>query len=403
MTQLIRANEWVQYAEDNWWNPVAIIPPIEIHLHVREIIKVLEDAHTAGKRERVWAEINRIKNKTINMPPFDGGVAVSKCAQIALDQGYIAEASELFYEAKNAIGVGNQHRFAVVTWMQGCAYWLQPGSRQNNAISLWQTSIDLFSRLAKDSSTNISRMQWYNEQIDIMTRCLKYAIEENELPDKRDILGISPQAFPATTTGSKSSGKPVSGSSSTGSGSTPPPLDPVENFLELFVVYEEIPAGLPGAVAYQPTPRYPAGYKDLSASDYIEVTRVQIGDTEYHVRTLDTSSRRVNLIDPHHHYVLKVRGNSMNQAGIDDGDFVVLRSQVTARNGDIVAAEIIGVDVSRATLKRYTARDKSVTLQAESSDPEFEGKTWEFSSAVLNKKDEGFYIRGVAVAVLKPV
>lgn len=403
MTQLNRANEWVQYAEDNWWNPVAILPSVDIHLHVREIIKVLDDAHTAGKRDRVWTEINRIKGKAIAMQPFDAGVALSKCGQVALELGYIAEAGELFYEARGNL-LGNQHRYAVIAWMTGCVFWLQPGSRQNKAISLWQQSIDLFTRLAQDSTTNITRMQWYNAQIDIMTRCLQYAIEENELPDKRDILGISPQAAPTSGTSAKPGSKPTTGGTSSGTGSsTPPPLEPIENFLELFVVYEEIPAGLPGAVAYQPSPRYPAGYKDLSASDYIEVTRVRIGEAEYHVRTLATASRRVNLIDPHHHYVLKVRGNSMNQAGIDDGDFVVLRSQVTARNGDIVAAEILGVDVSRATLKRYTTRDKFIILQAESSDPEFEGKTWEFSADVLNKKDEGFYIRGVAVAVLKPV
>ncbi|MEJ2757631.1 MAG: S24 family peptidase, partial [Anaerolineales bacterium] len=368
MTQLIRANEWVQYADDNWWNPAAILPVVEIHLHVREIIKVMEDAHTAGNRDRVWGDIQRVKNRAISMSNFDAGVALNKCAQIALDLGYIAESGELFYEARGNIGLGHQHRFAVVSWMLGCVFWLQPGSRQNKAISLWQQAIDLFTRLAQDSTTNIPRMQWYKEQIDIMTRSLQYAIEENELPDKRDILGLSPAAFPSTGSTSTPGATPAPSSGTTGSNSTPPPMEPIENFMELFVVYEEIPAGLPGAVAYQPTPRYPAGYKDLSASDYIEVTRVRIGEKEYHVRTLDVSSRRVNLIDPHHHYVLKVRGNSMNQAGIVDGDFVVLRSQVTARNGDIVAAEILGVDVSRATLKRYTARDKTITLQAESSE-----------------------------------
>ena len=38
-------------------------------------------------------------------------------------------------------------------------------------------------------------------------------------------------------------------------------------------------------------------------------------------------------------YVLKVRGDSMIDAHITDGDFVVIRPQQTARNGDIVVAQ----------------------------------------------------------------
>jgi repressor LexA len=49
-------------------------------------------------------------------------------------------------------------------------------------------------------------------------------------------------------------------------------------------------------------------------------------------------------------YVLKVRGDSMIDAHIEDGDFVVIRPQQTARNGDIVVAQ---VEENAVTLKRF--------------------------------------------------
>ncbi len=49
-------------------------------------------------------------------------------------------------------------------------------------------------------------------------------------------------------------------------------------------------------------------------------------------------------------YVLRVRGDSMVDAHIEDGDFVVIRPQQTARNGDIVVAQ---VEENAVTLKRF--------------------------------------------------
>ena len=54
------------------------------------------------------------------------------------------------------------------------------------------------------------------------------------------------------------------------------------------------------------------------------------------------------------HYALRVRGQSMIEDHIDDGDFVVIRKQATAENGDRVVAMID----NEVTLKRYY-RDKS--------------------------------------------
>ncbi len=59
-------------------------------------------------------------------------------------------------------------------------------------------------------------------------------------------------------------------------------------------------------------------------------------------------------------YVLRVRGDSMVDAHIADGDFVVIRPQQTARNGDIVVAQ---VEENSVTLKRFFKEKTGFRLQ----------------------------------------
>ena len=58
-------------------------------------------------------------------------------------------------------------------------------------------------------------------------------------------------------------------------------------------------------------------------------------------------------------FMLRVRGDSMIEAGILDGDFVVARQQPTANNGDIVIAGIPGEE---ATVKTYPRKGAVITL-----------------------------------------
>ncbi|MEI7617337.1 MAG: transcriptional repressor LexA [Actinomycetota bacterium] len=58
-------------------------------------------------------------------------------------------------------------------------------------------------------------------------------------------------------------------------------------------------------------------------------------------------------------FMLRVRGDSMIDAGILDGDFVVVHQQATAHNGDIVIAGIPGEE---ATVKTYQRKGTVVTL-----------------------------------------
>jgi repressor LexA len=77
--------------------------------------------------------------------------------------------------------------------------------------------------------------------------------------------------------------------------------------------------------------------------DYVQVPRVAGGDEG--------------------EYVLRVRGESMRDAGILEGDFVVVRPQQTAADGEIVVA-LVGEE---ATVKRFFRESDHVRLQPENS------------------------------------
>ncbi|MDQ6750435.1 MAG: transcriptional repressor LexA [Actinomycetota bacterium] len=62
-------------------------------------------------------------------------------------------------------------------------------------------------------------------------------------------------------------------------------------------------------------------------------------------------------------YLLRVRGDSMKDAGILEGDFVVVRPQTTAENGEIVVA-LVGEE---ATVKRFYEEADHVRLQPENA------------------------------------
>lgn len=58
-------------------------------------------------------------------------------------------------------------------------------------------------------------------------------------------------------------------------------------------------------------------------------------------------------------FILHVRGDSMIDAGIHDGDYLIVRKQPTARDGDIVVARL----EDEATVKRFYREDGQVRLQ----------------------------------------
>ncbi|HOX45797.1 MAG TPA: transcriptional repressor LexA [Myxococcota bacterium] len=88
-------------------------------------------------------------------------------------------------------------------------------------------------------------------------------------------------------------------------------------------------------------------------------------------------------------FALRVRGDSMQGAGILDGDHVLVRPQATARPGEIVVALIDG----EATVKTFRPSGQGLTLEA--ANPAF--------APIVVRADEGRDVRlcGVVVGVLR--
>lgn len=64
------------------------------------------------------------------------------------------------------------------------------------------------------------------------------------------------------------------------------------------------------------------------------------------------------------HFMLKVKGDSMIEAGILDGDYILVRQQNSARNGEIVVAMVNELE-SEATVKTFYKEKDHIRLQPE--------------------------------------
>ena len=87
-------------------------------------------------------------------------------------------------------------------------------------------------------------------------------------------------------------------------------------------------------------------------------------------------------------YLLKVRGMSMRDAGIMDGDLLAVQKAREAKNGQIVVARL-GDDV---TVKRLRRTSKGIELIAENPD---------FKTIVVSPDDASFELEGVAVGLIR--
>ena len=82
------------------------------------------------------------------------------------------------------------------------------------------------------------------------------------------------------------------------------------------------------------------------------------------IEAIQTRSHVINmppdLLSAGEHFALEVRGDSMIEAGILDGDIALIRRTEAAETGDIVVALI---DDEEATLKRFRRRGASIALE----------------------------------------
>lgn len=92
---------------------------------------------------------------------------------------------------------------------------------------------------------------------------------------------------------------------------------------------------------------------------------------------------------PHRYFFLRAKGDSMNEAGINDGDLVLIKQQNTAMNGDIVVALVD----DEATIKEMYKTNEMVVLRPRSSNSKHQ--------PIILTKD--FQIQGIVVSSISNI
>ena len=95
-----------------------------------------------------------------------------------------------------------------------------------------------------------------------------------------------------------------------------------------------------------------------------------------------------SFVPGEHIFALKVAGDSMRDAGILDGDYVLVRRQQTAQKGEIVVAQID----DEATVKRFYLEKKRIRLEPENPD---------FGPIIVEKGTPGFMIAGKVIGLMR--
>ena len=98
------------------------------------------------------------------------------------------------------------------------------------------------------------------------------------------------------------------------------------------------------------------------------------------------------LFSPRADYLLRVRGQSMRDAGILDGDLLAVHRTVEARSGQIVVARIGAASGDEVTVKRLRKRGREIVLLPENS---------AFEPIVVDPRTTPFAIEGVGVGLIR--
>ncbi len=114
--------------------------------------------------------------------------------------------------------------------------------------------------------------------------------------------------------------------------------------------------------------------------------RVAAGQPIEAIEDLDVVEVPPSMTDEGECFVLQVKGVSMEEDGILDGDFVVVRKQATAKNGEIVVALVN----NGVTVKRYYRKKDHVELRPSHGD-----------MPSIRVQSEDFRIEGKVVGVMR--
>jgi hypothetical protein len=262
------------------------------------------------------------------------------------------------------------HFEAVIKSVMGCIQWQLP-EQDDNAIVSWENSIEIYKELKQRNISLTTLSSWYTERLTDINTILELALQPPE--------PIYPSASIAKTPSVNATKTNVS-----------PTL--TGDVLRLFYVIEEVQAGPFGRVAANP-----------SSLGHVEMGQCDINGVAHYIVSLRGTGKVIKISWDKNYGVIKVKGESMNARGIDDGDYVLLHFQKNAEPGDIIAAQIMNTD-AEATLKIFLKVGNKVILQFCSTNPmykETDGRDKEFQ--FTGDHHDKFQIIGVAIAVFKPI
>jgi hypothetical protein len=359
---------------------------------------LLEKLESKRKRNELKTALNIIDDLKLLIEKCDtneGAEIRLRCALIAAQMGLFKDALMLCLEASTKYVKG--HNYGVAQWMTGCIQWLLPG-KEIEAISSWRNSLKAFELLRTASKSQKEIYAWYTDRSMNMVKALHFATKKYGIPP------LPP--YDQTETSDQDADDEIETNPTT---EREDGTDVEIHWLEIFPVYEHIKAGDFGSSQIL-----------LEPVSGIEVNRVFIDGCPYRIQNLN-SNKVLNIRSISNSIVIKVAGDSMNKAEILNGDYILLRllpknasdfditgvlpededfytdakhSQIV-KGGDIVAAEILKED-NNIVLKRIFRRGNKIILQPESTDPKYQAR--EFDGMNI-----GFFVCGVAIAVLKPI
>lgn len=113
----------------------------------------------------------------------------------------------------------------------------------------------------------------------------------------------------------------------------------------------------------------PVNMQRLPEADFSTVSLPVLGNVAAGTPILATENIEayfpvpVDFVGSGNHYILHVKGESMIEAGILDGDYLIVREQSDASNGEIIVAML----ENETTVKRYYKRDQYIELRPENS------------------------------------
>lgn len=334
-------------------------------------------------RNQAMAWIESLESLSSRLTDEQAAIEVLiRCGRVAYYLEMFQAAERLLMNVPQRL-MGRPHHAAAVGWLLGCVRWCLP-EKQSRAVQDWQHSINEFDDFARWRPRYPLPQEWYQKQFPDGKKdpAAWYRLQVERMNDTLQ-RAIENQ--------SKPQGQTVGGTDEAGTAEEEDFV--AQDWLELWEVFASIPAGEPGEMPSE----------SLKIGD-IHVDRVWVNGLPHCIINLRGGGKRVNLlreVKDRQVCVLKVAGNSMNAARpvpIQDGDYVLLRVQKSADDGDIVAAEIPHEhddSYAEATLKRCHKRGAGIVLQPESTEdiPPFE-----FAPDQRPPK-----IRGIALAVLKAV